>query len=173
MTLRKCLTILCDCLVYFDNGNCIKKTTFVTYSLLESSQFSELSLSSVFPENLFILIKRNENGIWMDFYHKPTDTQRCLPFTSSHPNHYKRNIPFCLAGRICTIAENNAEKLKNLQKLKSNLSKHKDFSKPSQYHKKTYENLKNHQIKTSCHSIQHLIQIILIFIVLLNPRLIV
>ena len=62
---------------------------------------------------LDILIKRNENGIWMDLYHKPTDTQRCLPFTSSHPNHCKRNIPFCLARRICTIAENNTEKLKN------------------------------------------------------------
>ena len=48
----------------------------------------------------------------MDFYHKPTDTQRCLPFTSSHPKHCKRNIPFCLAQRICTIAENNTEKLK-------------------------------------------------------------
>ena len=65
---------------------------------------------------LDILIKRNESVIWMDLYHKPTDTQRCLPFTSSHPNHCKRNIPFCLARRICTIAENNAEKLKNLEK---------------------------------------------------------
>ena len=73
---------------------------------------------------LDILIKRNENGIWMDLYHKPTDTQRCLPFTSSHPNHCKRNIPFCLARRICTIAENNTEKLKNLENLKSNLSKY-------------------------------------------------
>ena len=38
---------------------------------------------------LDILIKRNENDIWMDVYHKPTDTQRYLPFTSSHPNHCK------------------------------------------------------------------------------------
>ena len=60
----------------------------------------------------------------MDLYHKPTDTQRCLPFTSSHPNYCKWNIPFCLAQRICTIAENNAEKLKNLGNLKSNLSKY-------------------------------------------------
>ena len=67
---------------------------------------------------LDILIKRNENSIWMDLYHKPTDTQRCLPFTSSHPNHCKRNIPFCLGQRICTIAENNAEKLRNLENLK-------------------------------------------------------
>ena len=73
---------------------------------------------------LDILIKRNENGIWMHLYHKPTDTQRCLPFTSSQSNHYKRNIPFCLAQRICTIAENNAEKLKNLENLKTTLSKH-------------------------------------------------
>ena len=73
---------------------------------------------------LDILIKRNENGIWMYFYHKPTDTQSCLPFTSSHPNHCKRIIPFCLARRICTIAENNAEKLKNLENLKTNLSKY-------------------------------------------------
>ena len=41
---------------------------------------------------LDILMKRNENSIWMDLYHKPADTQRCLPFTSSHPSHCKRNI---------------------------------------------------------------------------------
>ena len=70
---------------------------------------------------LDILIKQNESGIWSDLYHKPTDTQRCLLFTSSRTNHCKRNIPFCLARRICTIAENNAEKLKNLENL-SNLS---------------------------------------------------
>ena len=70
------------------------------------------------------LIKRNENGIWIEIYQKPTETQRCLPFTSSHQNHCKRNIPFCLARRICTIAENNAEKLKNLENLKTNLSKY-------------------------------------------------
>ena len=73
---------------------------------------------------LDILIKRNENGIWVDLYHKPTVTQRCLPFTSSHPNQCKRTIPFCLARRICTIAKNNATKLKNLENLKSNLSKY-------------------------------------------------
>ena len=89
--------------------------------------------------------KRNGYDIWMNLYHKPTDTQKFLPFTSSHPNHCKRNILFCLAQRICAIAENNAEKLKK--------------GRLSQYHKNTYQNLKNHQIKTSCHSLQHLIQI--------------
>ena len=80
-------------------------------TVLRSSQISLevllLTLNSINPSIQFtmeyskdqipfldILIKRNENGIWMDLYHKPTDTQRCLPFTSSHPNHCKRNIPF-------------------------------------------------------------------------------
>ena len=110
------------------------------YAVLRSSQISPeellLTLNSINPSIQFtmeyskdqipfldILIKRNENGIWMDLYHKPTDTQRCLPFTSSHPNHCKRNIPFCLARRICTIAENNVEKLMDLENLRLNLSK--------------------------------------------------
>ena len=92
------------------------------YTALRSNQISPekllLTLNSINPSVQFtieysidqipfldILIKRNENGNWMELYHKPTDTQRCLPLTSSHPNHFKRNIPFCLAQRICTIAE--------------------------------------------------------------------
>ena len=73
---------------------------------------------------LDILTKKNESGICMDLYHKPTYIQRCLSLTSSHPNHDKRNILFCVARRTCTIAENNAEKLKNLENLKTNLSKY-------------------------------------------------
>ena len=60
----------------------------------------------------------------MGLYHKATDTQRCLPFTSSYPNHFKQNIQLCLTRRICTIPENNTEKLKNLENIKSNLSKY-------------------------------------------------
>ena len=67
---------------------------------------------------LDILIKRNENSIWIDLYHKPTDTQRCLLFASSNLNHCKRNIPFCLARTICTIAENNVDKIKAFGKHK-------------------------------------------------------
>ena len=83
------------------------------YTVLRSSQISPeeflLTLNSINPSIKFtmeyskdqipcldILIKRNKNSIWMDLYHKPTDTQSCLPFTCSHLNHCKRNIPFCL-----------------------------------------------------------------------------
>ena len=44
---------------------------------------------------------------------------------------------------------------------------------PLQYHKKTFENIKNSQIKTFCHLLQHLIQITQLFTTLLNPPLIV
>ena len=73
---------------------------------------------------LNILIKRNNDNIWMDIYYKPTDTHRCLPFSSNHPNHCKKNIPFTLAHRICTIVENTEAKMKHLENLKINLSKY-------------------------------------------------
>ena len=62
------------------------------YTVLRSSQISPeellLTLNSINPSIQFtmeyskdqipfldILIKRNKNSIWMDLYHKPTDTQ--------------------------------------------------------------------------------------------------
>ena len=79
------------------------------YTVLKSSQISPekllLTLNSINHSIEFtmeyskdkvpfldILIKRNKNDIWMDLYHKPTDTQRCLPFTSSHPNYSKQFV---------------------------------------------------------------------------------
>ena len=74
---------------------------------------------------LDILLKRNESGVWMELYHKHKDTQKCLAFTSWHPNHCKLDISFCLSRRICTVAENTAEKVTNFENLKSNLSKYR------------------------------------------------
>ena len=69
---------------------------------------------------LDIMIKRDDK-IWMDLYQKPTDTQRYVPFSSNHPSHCKRNIPFTLARRICTIVENPHRKTKHLAELRENL----------------------------------------------------
>ena len=65
----------------------------------------------------------------MDIYYKPTDTHRCLPFSSNHPNHCKKNIPFTLARLICTIVENTKAKMKHLGNLKMTLSKYQ-YPKP-------------------------------------------
>ena len=56
----------------------------------------------------------------MDLYHKPTDTQQCLPYSTSHPKHCLKNIPFVMARRICTIVENYYLKNKHLRELKEN-----------------------------------------------------
>ena len=82
---------------------------------------------------LEIFKNKNKNSIWMDINHKPTNTQRCLPFTSSHPNHCNQNIPFCLTQKICTIAD---------------LHLRKPMKKT---YKKTYKNLRSPQMKISCH----------------------
>ena len=76
---------------------------------------------------LDILIKRNNDIIWMDIYFKPTDTCQCLPFSPSYPNHYKKNVPFTLAQRICTIVENKQQKLRHLLELKENFKKKYDY----------------------------------------------
>ena len=34
----------------------------------------------------------NNDEIWMDTCYKPIDTHRCLPFSSNHPNHCRKNI---------------------------------------------------------------------------------
>ena len=72
---------------------------------------------------LHIFLKQNCDKIWTDNYFKPTDTCRFLPFSASHPNHCKKNIQFRLAQRICTIVENQQQKLRHLSELKENLEK--------------------------------------------------
>ena len=69
---------------------------------------------------LDILIKQDSSGIWMDLYQKPTDTQRCLPYSTSHPKHCLKNIPFVMARRICTIVEDNSLKNIHLREVKEN-----------------------------------------------------
>ena len=71
-----------------------------------------------------ILIKSDNDKVWMDIYYKPTDTHSCLPFSSNHPKHCKKNIPFTLALRICTIVKNTEPKMEHLENMKMNLSKY-------------------------------------------------
>ena len=47
----------------------------------------------------------NNNKVITDIYYKPTDTFQFLPFTSCHPKHIKKNVPYNLARRIWTIVD--------------------------------------------------------------------
>ena len=71
------------------------------------------------------MIHKTGTKIWMDIYSKPTDSKRYVPFTSNHPRDCLRNIPFCLARRICAIAEEEETKLKRLSELNTSLRKQK------------------------------------------------
>ena len=89
VTLRQCLTTLCDCLVYFNNGNFIKNTTFMAYNLLESSQSSELSINIGFPANMFskstscVIATGGELSDTL-FFIKPYETQNLCIYLLSH-----------------------------------------------------------------------------------------
>ena len=67
---------------------------------------------------LDISVNKDQDNIWMDIYSKPTDSKRYVPFDSCHPKHCLKNIPYCLARRICMIVECNKIKLERLSELK-------------------------------------------------------
>lgn len=108
----------------------LDKTIVTPEVLLETlnSLHPAIQFTMEYSENevpfLDILIKKQNANIWMDLFHKSTDTRRCLPFASNHPAHCKRNIPFSLARRICTIVENHERKLIHLDELRKNLAKY-------------------------------------------------
>ena len=59
---------------------------------------------------LNIMIKKSRKKIWVNFYDKPTDSKRYVPFTLNHLQHCLTNILSSLARRICTIVKNENEK---------------------------------------------------------------
>ena len=110
-----------DCYTALRNSQiCLEELLLTLSSINPSIQFTIEYSKDQIPI-LDTLIKRNENGIRIDLYHKPIDTKTPI---DTYGHHCKRNIPFCLARKICSIAENNTEKLKNLENLKSILLKY-------------------------------------------------
>jgi len=70
---------------------------------------------------LDILVYRDGDCLHTDIYKKPTDSNIILSFRSHHPRHTLRNIPYCLAKRICTIVTNNSVRKHRLEELKKKL----------------------------------------------------
>ena len=77
---------------------------------------------------LDILILKTGRKITTDIFYKPTDTHthththQYLNFQSSHPSHTKRNIPYCMARRICAIVSDNTIREIRLNELKTYLT---------------------------------------------------
>ena len=72
---------------------------------------------------LDLLIIKNRTDIITDLYCKGTDSHQYLDFRSCHPAHTKRNIPYNLARRICTIVTNNSLRSKRLEELREYLQR--------------------------------------------------
>ena len=73
--------------------------------------------------NSKLWFKSIEIYIYSDLYCKDTDAHQSLQLHSCHPSHTKRNIPFNLAKRICTIVSYPELRTKQLKLLKIYLIK--------------------------------------------------
>ena len=74
---------------------------------------------------LDILVIKDGEEIKTDIFYKETDTHQYLNFHSCHPSHTKRNIPYCLARKICTVVEDERLREERLDELESFLIKQK------------------------------------------------
>ena len=63
-------------------------------SVIEDIQFTMEFGDKKIPF-LDILIRLDSSEIWMDLHHKPTATQRCLPYSTSHPKHCLKKYSIC------------------------------------------------------------------------------
>ena len=106
-----------DCFIFCTkNENDLHTFHNVLNSIDESIQFTVEHSTHELPF-LDILIIKEDSKIITDLYSKPTDTHQYLDFRSCHPSHTKRNIPFNLARRICTIVKDLNLRDKRLKEL--------------------------------------------------------
>ena len=115
---------------FLDDGFIIWRKSFgevsgfieILNSLDKNIRFTyECSEQSVSFLNLLIY---KENGkIKTDIFYKDTDSHDYLPFTSCHPRHTKKNIPFTLSRMICSIVTDPTRRDFRLLELESWLLK--------------------------------------------------
>ena len=87
----------------------------------------ESSLNSLLANKalpyLDVLLWVANGRIITDIYNKPTDTFNYLPFSSSHPRHICRNIPYSLARRIKGIVSDESKINSRMTEMKNRLIK--------------------------------------------------
>lgn len=68
---------------------------------------------------LDVLVLKEDKQLHTDIFYKTTDTHQYLDYRSCHPKHTKRNIPYCLARRICAIVSKANVRERRLNELKT------------------------------------------------------
>lgn len=110
-----------DCFIIWDNS-------------IDDIENLHLNLNNLHPKLSFtmehhrneitfldITIKKYQEKIITDIFHKPTDTKQYLHFRSCHPRSTKNNIPYNLARRICTIVIDPDLRKQRLEEMKNDL----------------------------------------------------
>ena len=113
------LRYLDDCILIWNNIVGTKENIQHILSNMDENIKFTMELSSKEIPFLDIRIYIENTEIKTDIYHKDTDTFNYLDFRSCHPSHYKENIPFNMAGRICTIVSSHIIKEQRLDELKT------------------------------------------------------
>ena len=119
---------------YLDDCFINSDTTFAEVTDLHNTFNSlqrgiEFTMETNLNKNTFLQILLLVKGtrITTDIFYMPTDTFQYLPFTSCHPVHTKKNVPFNLARRICTIVEEQDTTKERLEDLKKKLT-HQNYA---------------------------------------------
>ena len=112
-----------DCFIFWTKSEeNLERFHSLINNLHESIKFTMEKNEKTLPF-LDILIIKEGAKIITDLYCKETDTHQYLDFRSCHPSHTKRNIPFNMARRICTIVTDGNLRAKRLQELRVYLSR--------------------------------------------------
>ena len=112
-----------DCFIFWTKSEEeLQKFHNTINNIHESIKFTIESSTTELPFLDILIIKKGDK-ITTDLYYKPTDTHQYLSFKSCHPSHTKRNIPFNLARRICTIVSEKKLQEKRLCELKTFLKR--------------------------------------------------
>ena len=107
-----------DCFIFWTKSEeDLEKFHSFLNTINDSIQFTMEKSHEKLPFLDLLLIK-DGSSITTDLYCKPTDTHQYLDFRSCHPSHTKRNIPFNLARRICTIVTDQTLRSRRLEELK-------------------------------------------------------
>ena len=81
------------------------------------------NISPIHVPFLDIMVTLLDNFILTDLFSKPTDTFNYLHWSSCHPQHTRRSIPYSLAYRLVRICSSEAALTRRLNDLKHHLKK--------------------------------------------------
>lgn len=112
-----------DCFIIWNESDANLTVFLDIVNNLDPNINFTLDESAICIPYLDVLISKCRENITTDMYYKPTDTHQYFHFSSCHPGHTKRAIPYNLARRVCTIVSDNETRNERLHKLKASLIK--------------------------------------------------